>query len=111
MRPYSRYCAGLFLTMLCACNQTGNVQQAIKSDEVNLQNAREDADVRGDRLEGLADDLNAQAHAAGGARGRALEAEARQDTSAARAVREAGEARVEAIERNISAEVNTVGHR
>lgn len=106
-----KYSVALLLPLLWACTQAGNSQQAINSAELNAQDAREDADVRSVRLEELADDLHAQAAQSGGPRGRALAAEARQDSNAALAVQEAGEARVEAIDNNIGVTLNATENR
>jgi hypothetical protein len=111
MALHMRYLAGLVLPLLCACNQAGNSQAAINAAEINVQDTRDDAEVRSVRLQEMADQLNAQAAAAGGARGRALAAEARQDANAALAVQAAGAARVAAIENDIAADVNAAGSR
>jgi hypothetical protein len=105
-----RYFSSLFLPLLGACNQAGNFQQANNSDEINAQEARHDGEVRSGRLETLADELNGQAAREGGANGRALQAEARRDSNAAVSVYEAGEAKAEAIEKNIGAERNATGN-
>jgi hypothetical protein len=106
-----KFLAGPILPLLCACNQAGNVQQTINAATINAQDARDDADVRSARLEELADDLNAQAARAGGARGRALRAEAGQDSNAALAVLVSGETKAEAIDRTIGADLNAAGNR
>jgi hypothetical protein len=106
----SRYLAALLLPLLCACNQAGNSQEAINSAEINAQDARDDAEVRSVRLQELADQLNAQAAGTGGARARALTAEARQDSNAAMSVQQAGEARVDAIENNVGVDLGATGN-
>ncbi|HEV7660139.1 MAG TPA: hypothetical protein VGO55_09870 [Allosphingosinicella sp.] len=111
MALHIRYFCGLFLPLLIACNRVGNTQDTANSDEINAQQARHDGEVRGGRLETLADELNAQAAREGGARGRALKAEAGRDSNTALSVYETGEARAQAIERNIGAERDAAGNR